>query len=94
MGKTTAILYEKNRGNHQTFKLADGERRADEIGVTGMTVTEVKGFGRQKGHTEIIAQRIHRGFSAQGEARNRPAGCTGEAGGGSHHERPRTLANR
>ena len=35
------------------FKLDDVKRRADEVGVHGMTVTEVKGFGRQKGHTEV-----------------------------------------
>ena len=35
------------------FKLADVKDALTEIGVTGMTVTEVKGFGRQKGHTEI-----------------------------------------
>jgi len=35
------------------FKLAEVKDALNEIGVTGMTVTEVKGFGRQKGHTEI-----------------------------------------
>ena len=35
------------------FKLSDVKDGLTEIGVTGMTVTEVKGFGRQKGHTEI-----------------------------------------
>jgi nitrogen regulatory protein P-II 1 len=35
------------------FKLADVKDALTEIGATGMTVTEVKGFGRQKGHTEI-----------------------------------------
>lgn len=35
------------------FKLDDVREALSEIGVTGMTVTEVKGFGRQKGHTEI-----------------------------------------
>jgi nitrogen regulatory protein P-II 1 len=35
------------------FKLTDVKEALHEIGVTGMTVTEVKGFGRQKGHTEI-----------------------------------------
>ena len=38
------------------FKLDDVREALTEIGITGMTVTEVKGFGRQKGHTEI-----HRG---------------------------------
>jgi len=35
------------------FKLEEVKLALSEIGVEGMTVTEVKGFGRQKGHTEI-----------------------------------------
>ena len=35
------------------FKLEEVKDALAEIGVTGMTVSEVKGFGRQKGHTEI-----------------------------------------
>lgn len=35
------------------FKLEEVKEALGEIGVEGMTVTEVKGFGRQKGHTEI-----------------------------------------
>jgi nitrogen regulatory protein P-II 1 len=35
------------------FKLAEVKDALAEIGVQGLTVTEVKGFGRQKGHTEI-----------------------------------------
>jgi len=35
------------------FKLEEVKDALGEIGVTGMTVSEVKGFGRQKGHTEI-----------------------------------------
>ena len=35
------------------FKLDDVRDALSEIGVRGMTVTEVKGFGRQKGHTEL-----------------------------------------
>ena len=35
------------------FKLDDVRDSLSEIGVQGMTVTEVKGFGRQKGHTEL-----------------------------------------
>ena len=35
------------------FKLSDVKAALNEIGIQGMTVTEVKGFGRQKGHTEI-----------------------------------------
>ncbi|HYR57791.1 MAG TPA: P-II family nitrogen regulator [Chthoniobacteraceae bacterium] len=35
------------------FKMEDVKEALSEIGVEGMTVSEVKGFGRQKGHTEI-----------------------------------------
>ncbi|HET9049345.1 MAG TPA: P-II family nitrogen regulator [Chiayiivirga sp.] len=35
------------------FKLDDVREALSEVGVTGVTVTEVKGFGRQKGHTEL-----------------------------------------
>lgn len=35
------------------FKLDDVREALSEMGVTGLTVTEVKGFGRQKGHTEL-----------------------------------------
>ncbi len=35
------------------FKLDDVRKALSELGVTGMTVTEVRGFGRQRGHTEV-----------------------------------------
>lgn len=35
------------------FKLDDAREALSEIGIQGLTVTEVKGFGRQKGHTEL-----------------------------------------
>ena len=35
------------------FKLDDVKEALNEVGVVGMTVTEVRGFGRQKGHTEL-----------------------------------------
>jgi nitrogen regulatory protein P-II 1 len=35
------------------FKMDDVREALAEVGVSGMTVTEVKGFGRQKGHTEL-----------------------------------------
>jgi nitrogen regulatory protein P-II 1 len=35
------------------FKLDEAREALSEIGITGLTVTEVKGFGRQKGHTEL-----------------------------------------
>lgn len=37
----------------QPFKLDEVRESLSEIGVMGMTITEVKGFGRQKGHTEL-----------------------------------------
>ena len=42
------------------FKLDDFRESLSEIGVQGLTVIEVKGFGRQKGHTEL-----YRGSSAE-----------------------------
>lgn len=35
------------------FKLDEVKNALHDVGITGMTVTEVKGFGRQKGHTEV-----------------------------------------
>ena len=35
------------------FKMDEVKKALNEVGVTGMTVLEVKGFGRQKGHTEV-----------------------------------------
>ena len=35
------------------FKLDEVREALSEVGVTGLTVTEIKGFGRQKGHTEL-----------------------------------------
>ena len=37
----------------RTFKLDEVRESLSEVGITGLTVTEVKGFGRQKGHTEL-----------------------------------------
>ena len=37
----------------KAFKLDEVREALSEIGITGLTVTEVKGFGRQKGHTEL-----------------------------------------
>ena len=39
------------------FKLEEVKDALSEVGIEGMTVTEVKGFGRQKGHTEIYRGR-------------------------------------
>ena len=41
------------------FKVEEVRTSLDEIGVSGMTMTEVKGFGRQKGHTELYLSLIH-----------------------------------
>ena len=45
MKEITAII--------KPFKLDEVREALAEVGVTGLTVTEVKGFGRQKGHTEL-----------------------------------------
>ena len=45
MKKIVAIL--------KPFKLEDATAALRELGITGLTVSEVKGFGRQKGHTEL-----------------------------------------
>ena len=45
MKRLTAII--------KPFKLDEVREALGEVGVTGLTVTEVKGFGRQKGHTEL-----------------------------------------
>ena len=37
----------------KTFKLEDVQTALSKIGIEGMTVTEVRGFGRQKGHKEV-----------------------------------------
>ena len=43
----------KIEANIKPFKVEQVKQALSEIGVTGMTASEVKGFGRQKGHTEI-----------------------------------------
>ncbi|PJG84923.1 P-II family nitrogen regulator [Conservatibacter flavescens] len=45
MKQLTAII--------QPFRVDEVRDALHEIGITGMTITEVKGFGRQKGHTEL-----------------------------------------
>ncbi len=51
--KTSEQTMKKIEAIIKPFKLDDVREALTEIGITGMTVTEVKGFGRQKGHTEI-----------------------------------------
>ena len=68
------------------FKLEEVKEALAELGIEGMTVTEVKGFGRQKGHTEIYrGQRVHGGFSAESESGSgdggRYGGESGKRGG-------------
>ena len=41
------------------FKLDDVREALSDVGVQGLTVTEVKGFGRQKGHSELYLSLIH-----------------------------------
>jgi nitrogen regulatory protein P-II 1 len=51
--KTTRVKMKKIEAIIKPFKLDDVREALSEIGITGMTATEVKGFGRQKGHTEL-----------------------------------------
>ena len=51
--KTTLMALKKIEAIIKPFKLEEVKEALHEAGVEGMTVTEVKGFGRQKGHTEI-----------------------------------------
>ena len=51
--KQQAASMKKVEAIIKPFKLEEVKEALAEIGVQGMTVTEVKGFGRQKGHTEI-----------------------------------------
>lgn len=50
---TACVLMKKVEAIIKPFKLEAVKEALAEVGVAGMTVTEVKGFGRQKGHTEI-----------------------------------------
>ena len=47
------FINEKSRSCYQTFKLDEVKDELNKIGVMGLTVSEVKGYGRQKGHTEL-----------------------------------------
>ena len=47
------------------FKLEDVKSALTELGILGLTITEVKGFGRQKGHGNLPRQRIRSGFFAK-----------------------------
>ena len=47
------MCHEADCCHHQPFKLDEVREALADVGVNGLTVTEVKGFGRQKGHTEL-----------------------------------------
>jgi nitrogen regulatory protein P-II 1 len=47
------LMMKKIEAIFKPFKLDEVREALSEIGVSGLTVTEVKGFGRQKGHTEL-----------------------------------------
>lgn len=49
----TVLIMKKIEAIIKPFKLDDVREALADINITGMTVTEVKGFGRQKGHTEL-----------------------------------------
>jgi nitrogen regulatory protein P-II 1 len=53
MDDKEGIVMKKVEAIIKPFKLDEVREALSEIGVTGLTVTEVKGFGRQKGHTEL-----------------------------------------
>ena len=77
------------------FKLEEVKEALAELGIEGMTVTEVKGFGRQKGHTEIYrGQRIHGRFSAESESGSRNGGRYGRQGGHRGGGRGQDRENR
>ena len=61
MKQITAII--------KPFKLEEVREALAEVGVTGLTVTEVKGFGRQKGHRAVPRRRIRGRLPAQGDDR-------------------------
>ncbi len=51
------------------FKLDEVKEALQDVGVQGLSVIEVKGFGRQKGHTELYRGRGHRRRRQDGENR-------------------------
>ena len=53
MSLDAGALMKKIEAIFKPFKLDEVREALSEIGVSGLTVTEVKGFGRQKGHTEL-----------------------------------------
>ena len=73
------------------FKLDEVKEALQEVGLQGITVTEAKGFGRQKGHTELYRGAEYCGFSPQGQNRNR---ARRRYGGTSHRGDPARRPDR
>ena len=77
------------------FKLEEVKDALGEMGVEGMTVIEVKGFGRQKGHTEIYrGSEYTGGLSAEDQDRDRGPGQPSGRGRGSHRQSGQDGQNR
>jgi nitrogen regulatory protein P-II 2 len=76
------------------FKLEEVRDALTALGVQGLTVTEVKGYGRQKGHTRSTAGRIRGELFAQAEDRGRGAGRTRPARRGAITAAARTGPDR
>lgn len=53
ISKNMGILMKKIEAIIKPFKLDEVKEALQDVGVQGLTVTEIKGFGRQKGHTEL-----------------------------------------
>ena len=69
------------------FKLDEVRDELASLGATGMTVTEVKGYGRQKGHKEIYRGAEYTGqLSAQVEDRGRGADRSRQSDDRSHYQ--------
>ena len=63
MKQVTAII--------KPFKLDEVREALADVGVTGLTVTEVKGFGRQGAHRVVSRSGVRRRLPAEGESRSR-----------------------
>jgi nitrogen regulatory protein PII len=99
----------KNRSDHQAFQTGRGQDGSEHIGVTGMTITEVKGFGRQRGHKEVyrgteypvdLVPKIHLSIAVDGSLvakvvdAIRQAALTGKIGDGKIFVSPLEQAVR
>jgi hypothetical protein len=78
------------------FKLEEVREALTAIGVRGMMVTEIKGFGAQSGHTEIYrgAEYPRREFRAEGQAGNRRVGFEHGRSGRRDHRQPPPAPTR